>query len=254
MTTLRICLAAMKITIPEEDRTCAAVAKVRRQIDASAMPKLPLLWTEWNVPGAHEARDTPYVGPALAEAVRTCDGHVDMLSFWTFSDVFEEGGVARRPFEGQFGLRATGGINKASFYDFALLHELGNERIANESHDAIVTKAPDGANGSLRIALWNLSDPVKLGPAKRITLQISGVPKDAPVLIERVDEEHGNVLPVYKGMGSPIYPEPKQVEEMNRATALPAPERRSLRGGSLTLELGPNALYLLRVGQAEKGR
>ena len=38
------------------------------------MPHLPLLWTEWNVPGDHERRDTPYVGPALAEAIRTCDG------------------------------------------------------------------------------------------------------------------------------------------------------------------------------------
>jgi beta-xylosidase len=37
---------------------------------------------------------------------------VNMLSFWTFSDVFEEGGPAPRPFEGAFGLRAKGGINK----------------------------------------------------------------------------------------------------------------------------------------------
>jgi xylan 1,4-beta-xylosidase len=188
------------------------------------------------------------VGPALAEAVRTCDGHVDMLSFWTFSDVFEEGGVAPKPFEGQFGLRAMYGINKPSFYDFMLLHELGDERMANDSHDAIVTRASDG---SLRIAVWNLSDPVNLGPPKRVTLQISGVAKNAPVLIERVDEQHGNALPAYKAMGSPIYPLPKQVEEMNRASALGAPERQSLKDGSLTLELGPNALYLVRVEKPE---
>ena len=115
---------------------------------------LPLLWTEWNVPGKDKLRDTPYVGPALAEAIRTCDGQVDMLSFWTFSDVFEEGGPAQRPFQGQFGLRATGGINKPSFYDFALLHQLGPERIANPSHDALVTRLPDG---SLAIAVWNLA-------------------------------------------------------------------------------------------------
>ena len=29
-----------------------------------------------------------FVGPALANTVRQCDGMVDMLSFWTFSDVF----------------------------------------------------------------------------------------------------------------------------------------------------------------------
>ena len=37
-------------------------------------------------------RDTAYVGPALANTIRECDGMVDMMSFWTFSDVFEEGG------------------------------------------------------------------------------------------------------------------------------------------------------------------
>ena len=51
--------------------------------------------------------------------------------------------MARKPFQGQFGLRATGGINKPSFYDFALLHQLGNERLANASKDAIVTRLPD---------------------------------------------------------------------------------------------------------------
>ena len=30
-----------------------------------------------------------------------------------------------KPFEGQFGLRAKGGINKPSYYGFELLHNLG---------------------------------------------------------------------------------------------------------------------------------
>ena len=125
------CSAATS-TPPSPRKTTPAppVSKVRQQIDQSPSPHLPLLWTEWNVPGANKLRDTPYVGPALAEAVRTCDGKVDALSFWTFSDVFEEGGPASTPFNGEFGLRALGGINKASFYDFALLHQLGTQRLA----------------------------------------------------------------------------------------------------------------------------
>ncbi|WP_263377792.1 GH39 family glycosyl hydrolase [Granulicella paludicola] len=230
--------------IREEDRVCAGVAHVRQQIDASTAPKLPLLWTEWNVPGDNERRDTPYVGPALAEAIRTCEG-VEALSFWTFSDVFEEGGPARKPFEGQFGLRATGGINKASFYDFALLHKLGDTRIASSANDAIVTKASDG---SLRIAVWNLADVGKAPQAKSVTLHIVGVPESASVSIERVDEEHSNVLKSYAAMGKPAYPTPAQVEELNRETAPQAPEQRKLSHGNLTLELGKNALLLIHVG------
>src|ERR1700744_6562433 len=189
--------------IIQEDRTCAAVAKVRQQIDASPLPHVPLLWTEWNVPGKDRLRDTPYVGPALAEAIRTCDGNVDMLSFWTFSDVFEEGGPAQRPFEGQFGLRATGGINKPSFYDFALLHQLGTERIANSSHNVLVTRRSDG---SLAIALWNLASvdaPAQSISIHHVTLRLAGVAAKATVSLQQVDEEHGNVMKTYVAMGSP---------------------------------------------------
>ena len=233
--------------IPQEDRTCAAVAKVRRQIDASAMPHLPLLWTEWNVPGDHERRDTPYVGPALAEAIRTCDRHVDYLSFWTFSDVFEEGGPAPRSFEGQFGLRATGGINKASFYDYALLHHLGTERLANPSHNIIVTRLSDG---SLAIALWNLAVVGEAAASRRYTLHINGVAKNAAVSLQRVDEDHSNVLKPWAAMGSPIFPTPSQVQQLNRETALAPPERLALHDGTLSLDLSPNTLLLLNV---EKG-
>jgi beta-xylosidase len=40
-------------------------------------------------------RDTVYVGAALADDIRQCDRLVDMMSFWTFDDVFEEGRVVK---------------------------------------------------------------------------------------------------------------------------------------------------------------
>lgn len=229
--------------IPTEDRMGAVVAKVRGQIDASPLPHLPLLWTEWNVAPANNARETPYVGPAVANVIRECDGKVDFLSFWTFSEVFEENGPARAPFT-HFGLRAMGGINKPAFYDFALLHKLGTERIANASRNAIVTRLPDG---SLEIALWNLVDPRDEPRSKRITLHVSGLAQNAPVTIERVDAAHGNVMPFYAAMGSPVSPTPNQVEQLNRSTALGEPEKATLLVGELELDLGANALYLVHI-------
>ncbi|WP_263372927.1 GH39 family glycosyl hydrolase [Granulicella aggregans] len=229
--------------MPEEDRICAAANHVRKQIDASAYPHLPLLWTEWNVPGRDRLRDTPYVGPALAEAVRTCHD-VQALSFWTFSDVFEEGGPAQHAFDGQFGLRATGGINKPSYYDFALLHKLGTQRIASDADDIIVTKLADG---SLAIALWNLAPPGQSPAPKSVTLDLTGIAKDAKISMQRVDDNHSNVMKPYAAMGSPSYPKPAQVEQLNRETALPTPETLSLNHGSLTLTLDTNALVLLHI-------
>jgi len=68
------------------------------------------------------------MGPWLAETVRQCDGLVQDMSYWTFSDVFEEGGVVKTPFYGGFGLLAVGGIPKPAFNAFALLHQLGEAR------------------------------------------------------------------------------------------------------------------------------
>ncbi len=230
--------------IAPEDRMGAVVAKVRGEIDASAYPHLPLLWTEWNVDARNDARETPYVGAALANVIRECDGKTEYMSFWTFSEVFEEDGPPHAPFQ-HFGLRAVGGINKPAFYDFALLHQLGTERIANASRDAIVTRLPDG---TLAVAVWNLVDPGEAARKKQITLHVEGLSANAPVSILRVDEKHGNVLPWYRAMKSPASPTAAQVETLNRETALGNAEHLSLKNGSLTLDLGANALLLVKIG------
>lgn len=230
--------------IPMDERVCRALAKVRSEIKSSAMPDLPLFLTEWNVQGELQARDTIFVGPALANTIRQCDGLVNMMSFWTFSDVFEEGGPIPKPFVGMFGLRAKGGINKPSYYAYGLLHQLGNERIANASKDVIATKSADGG---LALAVWNLVDPGEHGANRRIHLVFGHVPAAAQVSIERVDAEHGNVLKDYAAMGSPLDPTPAQVEQLNRESALPAPEQTHLTDGKLELDLTPNTLALIKV-------
>lgn len=232
--------------IPMDDRVCRAVAKVRGEIKASATPTLPLFWTEWNVQGMKESRDTTFVGPALANTVRQCHGMVDMLSFWTFSDVFEEGGPIPKPFEGHFGLRAQGGINKPSYYAYGLLHQLGDFLIANKSKDAIVTKREDG---SVAVAVWNLVDPDKQGIEHDITLTFEHIPADAVVTVQSVDADHGNVLKSYTAMGRPLNPTPAQVDQLNRDSALPAAEQTKLQRGNLELKVGPNSLILVTVGK-----
>jgi len=229
-----------------DERVCRAVAKVRGEIKSSPTPNLPLFWTEWNVQGMRESRDTTFVGPAVANTVRQCDGLSEMMSFWTFSDVFEEGGPIPKPFIGEFGLRAKGGINKPSYYAWGLLHELGNERLANDAKDAIVTKT---SNGELAIVVWNLVDPDQHGEARAVRLNFSHVAPNARVSLRRVDEEHGNVLKRYAAMGSPMDPTPAQVEQLNRETALPAPEETNLNGGQLELKVTPNALVLITVSK-----
>jgi xylan 1,4-beta-xylosidase len=167
-----------------------------------------------------------------------------MMSFWTFSDVFEEGGPIAQPFDGEFGLRAKGGINKPSYYDFALLHQLGSQRLANASKNVIVTR---NADGSLSIVAWNLVDPDQHGTTRHMEISINGVAPHARATTQRVDDDHGNVLPKYAAMGKPLDPTPAQVAQLNQQTALPAAEETHLQRGKLQLDLTPNALLLIKI-------
>lgn len=230
--------------IPMDNRVCRAAQKVKSEINESARPDLPLIWSEWNIQGMMDARDTTFVGPALANTIRQCDRLVTILSFWTFSDVFEESGPIVKPFEGMFGLRAKGGINKPSYYAYGLLHQLGDRRIASSSNDIIVSKR---ANGGLVIAAWNLVDPGQSGSTRTLDMTFVHLPPGSRVNIQRVDANHGNVLKQYEAMGKPLDPTPGQVEELNRETSLPAPEERNLQQGRLELTMAPNSLALIRI-------
>ncbi len=234
--------------IPMRDRVCRAVEMVDSQIRASALPTLPLMWTEWNVPSYDHlnARDNWYVGPALARDIGQCDGKVQMMSFWTFDNVFEEDGVVKKPFYGGFGLMTEDRIKKPSFYDFSLLHELGGERLANPADDLLVTRRKDGA---LVVAAWNLVDMDKVAQGKPTAMRLSfkGVPAGAAVSIQRVDERHGNPMSAYHLMGSPPYPTPAQIAALNLASALPAPERGRLVNDILQLTLPVNGLAVIEI-------
>lgn len=234
--------------IPMRDRVCRAVEKVHDQIRASALPALPLMWTEWNVPSYDglNARDNWYVGPALARDISQCDGSVTMMSWWTFDDVFEEEGVTRKPFDGGFGLIAAERIKKPSFYDFSLLHKLGDERLANAADNVLVTRRK---NGALVVAAWNLVDMDKVAQGAPLALRLAfkGIAPGASVTIQRVDETHGNPMTVYKTMGSPRYPTQAQIAALNKASALPAPEERRLANGVLKLTLPVNGLAVIEI-------
>ncbi|MGA3088126.1 MAG: glycosyl hydrolase family 39 [Terriglobales bacterium] len=232
--------------IPMDRRVCLAIKKVHDQIAASARPHLPLMWTEWNVPsfGPRNARDTEYVGAALADDIWQCDGLVNMMSFWTFSDVFEEGGPGREPFDGSFGLIALGGIKKPSYSAFALLHKLGEERIAQDTPGILATRRRDG---TLAIAAWNLVDPGEKGGERTITFNIGGVPADNPLRVSRADSEHGNTLSAYRRMGSPRYPTRAQIADVNHVVDANSPQDLRLTKGSIRLQLPRDGILLLEI-------
>jgi xylan 1,4-beta-xylosidase len=102
--------------------------------------------------------------------------------------------------------------------------------------------------------VWNLDDPDKMGTVKNVRLVFRGLPANVTISISRVDDDHGNTLAAYKAMGSPVDPTDAQVEQLNRKTALGAPERRTLANGELNLTVSTNALLLVKVGTHREDR
>ncbi|MFZ0286073.1 MAG: glycosyl hydrolase family 39 [Terriglobales bacterium] len=231
--------------VPRDQMVCHAMKKVHEEITASSKPGLPLILSEFNASYMTEpdVTDSIYMGPWLADTVRQCDGLVDMMSYWTFSDVFEEQGVVKTPFYGGYGLIAAGGIPKPAFYAFQLLHKLGDQRIQLDSDFALLTRKEDG---TLVLALWNYAPPEQAGSPRIVTVCLKHS-RAHEASIFRVDHEHGDFHAAYKKMGSPRYPTEAQIRELRLAVELPAPETRQLKHGEMTLTLPAHGLAVIEI-------
>jgi len=250
--------------IPRDRMVCRSVRKVHDEIAASPLPKTPLIFSEYNASYANEpdVTDTVYMGPWLAGTISQCDGLTEAMSYWSFSDVFEEQGVVKTPFYGGFGLVAADNIPKPALNAFAMLHQLGNRRIQVDSDAALATRSNDG---SIVVALWNYAPPfgtgatytpppANIGPEKSFTLKLDGVAPNASVQLWRLDADHGNVIKTYDAMGRPAFPTRDQIAKLRLAGEPSLPEKTSLRDGSLTIRVPSQGLVLIKVNNGNPRR
>jgi xylan 1,4-beta-xylosidase len=233
-------------TISRTQMVCRAAQKVHDQVKASSRPDLPIIWSEYNASYKNEPdiTDSPFMGPWLADTIRQCNGLVNMLSYWTFSDVFEEQGVVRQPFYGGYGLIAEDGLPKPAFNAFRLLHRLGDQRIDVDSASAIATRR---TGRGLAIAVWNLVLPEEQGEPKEVTVILKGMKGKHQAMVSRVDATHGSVLDAYNTMGKPVYPTQAQIVELRRLAELPPAETVRIRNGQIQLTLPPRGLALIEL-------
>jgi xylan 1,4-beta-xylosidase len=180
------------------------------------------------------------MGPWLANNIRECEGLSQTMSYWTFSDVFEEQGVVKMPFYGGYGLIAERGIPKPAFVAFQLLHQLGNKRLALESENALATVRDDGA---IALALWNYAEPGETVSPRTFHLDIKG--SDAKhYRMQFVDPDHASSLKVWKEIGSPQWPSLDQIRRMKDAAELGVTIEGPI---SAPITVAPQGLVLLSL-------
>ena len=231
------------------------VILVKQQVESSKMPNLPLWITEWSSQN-----------PAfIADTVKNCIGLAEAMSYWTFSNVFEEGGVPSGVFNSTFGMLDQWGIARPSFHSFVFLHKLGNSQLSTDAGPVLATRRADG---SIAILLWNLipadqggvanGNPIgatagtqnSAGLSKQFRLKIAGMPGTSKVSISHVNDKVGTAIPKWQAMGSPKDPSTAQLAELRSAAELPKPEQRPLVAAQeLSLELPPNGIALIEIAR-----
>lgn len=197
------------------DAIYSGVRQVRAQIKASAMPNLPLHYTEWST--SYSPRDPvhdAYISAAyIVSRLKGVEGHADSMSYWTFTDIFEENGPVPTPFHGGFGLINFQGLRKPSFYAYQFMNRLGAEELASDDAASWVTRG----GGGVQVLFWNYTPPRTeesdqvyfkrdLPPKELGSVRVSlrGVPAGSYTLkVYRVGYGVNDVYTDYFKMGSP---------------------------------------------------
>jgi len=255
---------------PSPDAIIGDVRRVREQISASAFPGLPLYFTEWST--SYTPRDPvhdSYVSaPYILTKLKASEGLLQGMSYWTYSDLFEESGPPPASFHGGFGLLNREGIRKPAFFAYKYLHAVeGNEIAANDPAAMLSTK-----DGNFTGLIWDFEQPdqkvsdrpfyTKVIPARTVApveLRVTHLVPGAAYRLEvhRTGYHANDAYTAYMEMGSPKDLTPSQVAHLNDLTRdLPETDRlmRSGPDGTMevTLPMNSNDVVLVKLERGKR--
>ncbi len=236
----------------DQNAIIGGVRDVKKQIRSSAMPNLPLHYTEWST--SYSPRDPvhdSYISaPYILSKLKGSEGFADSMSYWTFTDIFEENGTVPSAFHGGFGMINFQGLRKPSFYAYQFLNRLGNQELTSNDADSWTTRSQTG----VQILFWNFTPPIttesdqifykKDLPAKdfgKVQLKITDLPAgNYQMSVYKIGYQVNDVYTSYLKIGSPRDLQREQVKELNdqnNGKPLETLPIRIDRKGSFTKEL-----------------
>lgn len=198
--------------------------------------------------------DTSYAAAFWVKAVAECDGITDILSLWTFSDIFEEEPQAANIFHGGFGALTMYATPKPVYRAFQLLHQLGDRRLPAAGSGVPQTLgaiAATSARGGYDVLLYNHSLPNggTAAAEQTVTVQVQGAPATHTASLTRIDADHGNTRQAWYDLGRPVYPTRAQIEKIAAASEVSASPIAPVSTRDLTFQIvvpaeGVAALHL----------
>jgi xylan 1,4-beta-xylosidase len=231
--------------ISDPEAIIGGVRRSRAQIKSSALPELPLHYTEWST--SYSPRDPvhdSYISaPYILSKLKGTEGYADSMSYWTFTDIFEENGPVPSPFHGGFGLLNFQGLRKPAFYAYQFLNRLGDEELTAGDVDSWACRSARG----VQILFWNFTTPVTkesdqkffkrdLPPVDfgQVRVTIAGLPPGQyQTKVYRVGYQINDVFADYLKLGSPPALTREQVRELAEKN-----DGRPIVAGSIRLRAG----------------
>ena len=249
---------------PSPDAVIGDVRRVREQIAASAFPTLPLYFTEWSTSYTPRdpVHDSYHSAAYILAKLKGVKGLVQGMSYWTFSDLFEEPGPPTAPFQGGFGLINPQGIRKPAWFAYKYLNALKGREIPIS--DPEVLAAVD--DRKIAALVWDFEQPVQAvsnrpyytkvqpaAPAPTVQATFAGLKAGVyRVQARRTGYRANDAYSAYLAMGSPASLSPEQVRDLNAMTTdKPEIDREVTIGAtgdfSLDLPMRQNDLVLVTL-------
>jgi len=220
--------------------------EMRREIDESPVPGLPLHITEYNsTTSTHEIiHDLPFNAAYLARTLSEAQAP-DSLSYWAVSDIFVEETIPRAEFHGGFGMINIHDIPKPTYHMFHFFSQLGTT-VLDRTPNSLFTRRDDG---HLVGVLWNPCDRGRKAPRLECRLRLpNGVSYTARTLM--VDELNANPYRTWELLGRDRNPSRRQVELL-RESARPTCQYPSLSATDgqsvLDVALDKNAVLFVEL-------
>lgn len=213
------------------DAVISDVLDVRAQIEASAYPGIPLFFTEWST--SYTPRDfvhDSYISaPYILSRLKGTQGAVQGMSYWAYTDLFEEPGPPPTPFHGGFGLMNKDGIRKPAWFTYKYLNALRGDAIAVKDTQSFVAR--DGQN--VAAVIWDWQQPEQKVSNKPFFTRLVPTAKSRPVelhfdhlrpgtyhlQVHRTGYRRNDPLSLYIDMGMPAALDADEMAQMQAETA-----------------------------------
>jgi xylan 1,4-beta-xylosidase len=136
----------------------------------------------------------------MLDKIKRATPYVDSLSYWTFTDIFEENGPRFTPFHGGFGLINYQGIHKPSYYAYKYLSRLGSVDVVDSDAQSWITKSGDG---QVQVLLWDYTPQVPpTGQNDQTYYKLDLPPQDkGPVHLALSHAQNGKYMLQVYGIG-----------------------------------------------------